>query len=75
LTQIRIFEYPCQTTGYYRIYSNHLSFIRTLKVSKNGEYLISTSSIDKCLFIWKIQSDRSKQNDNPALEDDSFDEY
>lgn len=60
---IRIFEYPCVATGYYRIYNQHLSFIRTLHVSKNGEYLVSSSSIDKSIFIWKIINDKQKDSE------------
>lgn len=59
---IRIFEYPCLNTGYYRIYSQHLSFIRLLRVSKSGEYLLSSSSIDKCIFVWKIVRDKNQMD-------------
>jgi hypothetical protein len=62
LIKIRIFEYPCESTGYYRIYSQHLSFIRLLRVSKSGEFLLSSSSIDKCIFIWRIISDKARGN-------------
>lgn len=68
---VRIFEYPCSSTGYYRMYNHHLNFIRTMHVSKNGEYLISTSTIDKCIFVWKILNDRSVagDQDNERSED------
>jgi len=68
---IRIFEYPCENTKYYRMYNHHLNFIRTLHVSKNGEYLISTSTIDKCIFVWKIIDDNAitGDTDNQRSED------
>ena len=64
---IRVFEYPCESSEYYRIYSQHLSYIRTLHVSKNGDYLISSSSIDKSIFIWRIVEDSRRENDAAEL--------
>lgn len=64
---IRIFEYPCLNTGYYRIYSQHLSFIRLLRVSKSGEYLLSSSSIDKSIFVWRITRDKDKVDGDDNL--------
>ena len=58
---VRIFEYPCEISGYYNIYSQHMSFISTIHVSKNGRFLITCSSIDKCIFVWEIKENRRDQ--------------
>lgn len=40
------------------MYTHHLSFIVTCHVSKNGRYLVSCSSIDRCIIVWKIKEEK-----------------
>jgi WD40 repeat protein len=62
---IRIFEYPSQKgRGYYKLYTQHLSFITTCHISKNQEYLVTASRLDRCIFIWKV----NKLNKDGRLE-------
>ena len=51
---LRIFEYPCEFSGYYRVYSNHLNFINNIKISQCKNYVLSSSICDKGVFVWKI---------------------
>ena len=65
---IRIFEYPCENTDFYRVYSNHLSFI---EISKKGNKFLITSSIsDKSVVVWKIfVNDKDDYKDLKGFED------
>lgn len=46
--QIRLFEYPARPgKGYYKLYTQHLSYISTCRVAKNQEYLVTASSLDR----------------------------
>lgn len=54
---IRIFNYPCDTqtgNGYVHCYSDHLSYINSCVMSESRKYLITTSEVDRSIFIWKI---------------------
>ena len=61
---LRIFEYPCHFSGPYHVYTQHLNYINSLRVSTFGDYLISSSIYDKATFIWKIN--RHHSNDFKA---------
>lgn len=50
---IRIFEYPCENKGYYRMYPQHLNYINTCHVSSDGNYIITSSSFDRYFFQFK----------------------
>lgn len=51
---LRLFEYPCKSTGYYKVYSQHLNFIRNIKISECSNYVLSSSLCDKAIVVWKI---------------------
>lgn len=54
---IRIFNYPCTSStgnGYVNCYADHLSYINSCVISPNGKYLVTTSEVDRSIFIWQI---------------------
>jgi WD40 repeat protein len=61
---IRLFEYPCKHTGYYQLYSQHLNYINTCHISPDWKYLITSSRVDKCIFIWRIEPTNREEDDD-----------
>lgn len=52
---IRIFSYPCPSgQGYTRLYSDHMNYINQCITSPDREILVTTSEMDRCIFIWKV---------------------
>ena len=51
---IRIFDSQRQEDVCLGIYGQHLNEVNNLRISKNNQFLMTTSKQDKCLFIWKI---------------------
>ena len=52
---IRIFPYPCLSGSYQRIYTDHLIYVNQCIASPDKETLVTTSEVDKCIMVWKIQ--------------------
>ena len=51
---LRIFNYPCEFSGYYKVYSQHLNFIQNIKISECSNYVLSSSLCDKAIFVWNV---------------------
>lgn len=72
LGTIRIFGYP-NADVCYRLYSHHLCFIKTLKISQNKKYLLSSSTTDKCIFIWNIRQPTEQDEYNLMIDENEPD--
>jgi len=54
---IRIFNYPSESgagNGYMRCYADHLNYVNSCVLSPDNKILITTSEVDRCIFIWKV---------------------
>jgi WD40 repeat protein len=63
---LRVFNYPCDSgsgNGYLQCYTDHSNYINQCVVSSDERYLITSSEVDRCIFIWKIHK-RSANNEN-----------
>ncbi|EGR29518.1 PH domain protein [Ichthyophthirius multifiliis] len=67
---IRIFNYPCESgtgNGYMMCYPDHLNNINQCVLSPNGQFLVTSSERDRCIFIWTV-----KQNLNDEEEEEDY---
>eukprot|EP01017_Pseudomicrothorax_dubius_P037624 TRINITY_DN5539_c0_g2_i1.p1 TRINITY_DN5539_c0_g2~~TRINITY_DN5539_c0_g2_i1.p1 ORF type:complete len:232 (-),score=44.56 TRINITY_DN5539_c0_g2_i1:91-786(-) len=67
---IRLFPYPCEglngRQGYYGCYAQHLSYISQCEVSDDGRFFITSSEIDRCIYIWRVVTHEGSQTPNQA---------
>lgn len=71
-----MFEYPCESgSTYYQIYSEHLNFVNVCSLSPDGNFLLTSSSTDKAVFIWRIYKEFTEEDEEPEnLESDEEEE-
>eukprot|EP01017_Pseudomicrothorax_dubius_P039458 TRINITY_DN6059_c0_g1_i1.p1 TRINITY_DN6059_c0_g1~~TRINITY_DN6059_c0_g1_i1.p1 ORF type:complete len:121 (-),score=12.26 TRINITY_DN6059_c0_g1_i1:57-419(-) len=56
---IRLFSYPCDSNtkaNYFGCYAEHLSNITQCYVSPQRDVMITSSEVDRCIFVWNIIS-------------------
>jgi len=69
---IRIFNYPCEIGSaieFLQCYGQHLNAVNNCVLSPDKKYLITTSEIDRCLFIWTIRKQQEQREKDESQEE------
>ena len=54
--------------GYLKCYADHLNYINQSVVSSDNHNLVTTSEVDRCIFIWEISANAKPKPEDPLSE-------